>query len=219
MKTNPCCSTTFGTGHALICDNYGKDEAVTRSAEDGWDGPDGPEWALADAIALTGHECCGHNTFDDGTGDARRLLVWLNANGWMLVKVDPFDAPAGTDLTNQRLAELLDTFQEASERYAYEKAGGRLTSVGCCGGWDGPDGPEYCADCPRRGAATNAPAIGEADAEPAARVTLAADFEARVEYLEAIVTGRNGPSVLDTLAERITAIEDKLAGWIPQEQA
>lgn len=115
-----------------------------------------------------GEECWEGPAPRDPAVIAGELMDALAANGWSLVRADPFAAASPPS--------------------------------GCCGGAGRP-----ALDVLRRGrTATNAPAVGGADAD-------LPDLAERLEHVEAIVLGRDGPSVLDTLAERLTALEDKWA--------
>lgn len=154
--------------------------------------------AALGAIELTGEEGQHDHNYETGCQD------------YTTIYARPVDA-----VTDDLLAELKRRGWSLVQADPFATA---KPPSGCCGGWVGPDGQrsmccpavtDMFAEC---ASSTDAPAIGGADAEPP-------NLAERLEYVEAIVLGRDGPSVLDTLAERLMVLEGKLATWIPQEQA
>lgn len=193
--------------------------------------------AALGAIELTGEEGQHDHNYETGCQDyttiyARPvdavtddLLAELKRRGWSLVQADPFAAakppsgccggwvgpdgqrsmccPVVTDMfvagpSDEELAGRLDIFQEAAGRYALDRAGG--TSREELDAYQAMTNARTALVrliVRKRAGSTNAPAVGGADTEPMIH------REMRI----------------DALAERLTALEDRLATWIPQEQA
>lgn len=187
--------------------------------------------AVLDGIELTTQEhSCGEECWEglvprSPAYVADELIDALTTAGWSLVRPDPFAAakppsgccggsvgpdgqrsmccPVVTDMfapgpSDEELAGRLDIFQEAAGRYALDRAGG--TSREELDAYQAMINARTALVrliVRKRAGSTNAPAIGGADAEPVIH------REMRI----------------GALAERLTALEDKLATWIPQEQA